>query len=131
VRDFCAEDLGWRVYPFLQPVIIDGITFQHYPDKGGKAPGDSTKHLAANGLAFMHKSCVFFHTHRFDYFEEPRGESRIACTYAGCYFEHWEDWAGSSNLRWRRGIVTATDVKEGVYSPHFHSMDEIKAKYGG
>jgi hypothetical protein len=133
VRDFMAQELGWTVHGFLDPVELDGITYSHYPDKGGRAPSESAKHLAASGLAFMHKSCVFFHTHRFDYFAEPHGSSaygHIACVYAGCYFLHWEDWAGSSNRRWHRGILTLNNVHDGVFGHQWTTMDEIRQVYG-
>jgi hypothetical protein len=33
-RDLKLEDYGWKVYPFLQPVVINGVAFCHYFPRG-------------------------------------------------------------------------------------------------
>jgi hypothetical protein len=105
LHDLCSAEFGWNEHAFLDPVMVDGLVYQHYFDKGGKAPSYSTKHLAANTLAHQHRPSVFGHTHRFDYFEEPVGGTFIQVVNCGCYFHHWEDYASNDNRRFRRGLA--------------------------
>ena len=129
-EDLLSREFGWEEISFLEPILIDGIVYQHYFDKGGRAPGYSTKHLAANTLAQTHRTCVFGHTHRFDYFEEPAGNGKIQVVNAGCYFSHEEPYAGNDNKRWRRGLLVLRNVVNGRFDFEWLGMDVVEARYG-
>lgn len=128
--DLRLKEFGWQLVPFLDVIELGGVAFSHYFPKNGRAPAYTTKHLAANTLAHTHRSSVFGHAHRLDYFEEPRGEGRIQCVNAGCYFEHWEEWAGQQNRSWSRGLLELTDVREGQFGYQWLPMREIRSLYG-
>jgi predicted phosphodiesterase len=130
--DLLSREFGWEEHRFLHPVTIDGITYTHYPDKGGRGPGAATKHLAANALT-GHRSIVWGHTHRFDYFEEPRGEGKIMAINCGAFFDEFEDmrdqYAQNDVWRWKLGVLVLWNVREGVGDLDWWSMDRIKGRY--
>lgn len=115
VEDNRVSDWGWEYIPFLTPITIEGITFSHYFQGNGTSnPIGMGKYPAQTLLREKHTSCVMGHNHLFDIANDVNGkEERIWAISAGCYFEHWEDYAGRNNQRWWRGILVLDVVKNG------------------
>lgn len=131
-----AQDLtgaikhGWDVIDFGEVYNSHGVQFSHYFTSGamGKPIGGVNP---AYAVAQKKKiSSVFGHDHRkSDYTELHNGRS-IVCAGVGCYFEHWEDYAGQSNHEWWRGIRVLKNVENGYFTTNDFSMDEIKHNWG-
>jgi len=133
VRDNRCEDFGWEYIPFLEPITLDGFTYSHYFQGNGTSnPIGMGKYPAQVMLREKHTSCVMGHNHLFDVANDLNArEERIWAFSAGCYFDHWEDYAGRNNNRWWRGILVLDGVKDGrLESYQAISLDRIKEKYG-
>lgn len=133
VKDNRAEEFGWEYIPFLEPITIDGFTYCHYFQGNGTSnPIAMGKYPAQTILREKHTSCIMGHNHILDIASDVNGrEERIWGISAGCYFDHWEDYAGRNNKRWWRGLLILDDVKDGTFGQHrILSMDYIKRKYG-
>lgn len=116
--DFRHSELGWQYVPFLKPLTLDGITYQHYFVSGvmgrpisGESPGLS---LIKKTLT----STVCGHSHVFDmaHRTNPLGKA-IWGIHAGCFLDknQYEDYAGPANKLWRKGILVLFGVNDGDF----------------
>lgn len=131
VKDNRCEEFGWDYVPFLEPLTIEGLTFQHYFTSGvmgrpigGENPADT---LIKKTLT----SSVQGHSHLFDIKARTNGHGKkVWGVHAGCYFEHEEDYAGPANKLWGRGILILDNVKDGeIKSYRWIDINDIKEKY--
>lgn len=121
---------GWAVSPFLTPLALDGILYQHYWTAPGGRAVASEKHHAAQLLDKGLLSCVQGHSHRYDLSVRRRWDGRKAMALvAGCFFEHTEPWAGPDNDLWARGLVVLRDVQDGFGHAEFLGMGRIRDTY--
>ncbi len=133
VKDNHCEEYGWEYIPFLEPITICGFTFCHYfQGNGSPNPIGMGKYPAQTMLREKHTSCIMGHNHILDVCTDINAkEERIWAFSAGCYFDHWEEYAGRNNKRWWRGILILDDVKNGdIGGYRAISLPSIKEKYG-
>ncbi len=120
-----------RVFPFLQPAIVDGVCYVHYAYKKLPHQAISGKHQARSILDTYMMSVTVGHTPEFHYAESYRGDDRrIQCIVAGACFDHDEEYAGPRNKRYWRGIVHKRNVKDGQYDFETVSLDRLLRDYG-
>lgn len=125
-----TEKYGWTVVPFLDKLVLDGVTYCHYFVSGAKGQPITGVTQARTMLARLHASVTCGHSHIRDFSEDTSVSGRkMLGLVAGCYFEHDERYATHSNNKWWRGLVLCKNVVDGVYDPHFHSMQSIKHRY--
>ncbi len=130
-KDLQVEEMGWERYPFMVPVVVDGVAYCHYHPSGVKARPIGGMNVAANMIRLGLMSCVQGHGHTFDYSERTRVDgARIFGMMVGCYFDHFMAWAGSANQMYWRGIVVLRDVADGYGQVEKIGLDAIKKKYG-
>lgn len=125
-----AKKYGWNVVDFDQTYTTRGVQFKHYFTAGvmGKPIGGVNPAYAV--AQKKKKSSVFGHDHRkSDYTELHEGRA-IVTMGAGCYFEHYEDYAGSANAEFWRGIRVMKNVEDGYFTTNDFSMEEIKYNWG-
>ena len=123
-KDLGFEEMGWNVIPFLQPVVVDGITYVHYVHNINSPSPISRAHLNA---ARKHCSVSCGHNPGFDYYVSPfktKGR-RIQCLIAGSFYMHDEEYKGPQGNEHWRGIVIKRNVVEGQYDPEFISIDSL------
>jgi hypothetical protein len=133
VEDNHASEYGWEYIPFLEPITLNGITYCHYFQGNGTSnPIGMGKYPAQTLLREKHTSCVMGHNHLLDISNDLNArEERIWAISSGCYFEHWEDYAGRNNNRWWRGILILDDVRDGdIGAYRVLDIQSIKEKYG-
>jgi hypothetical protein len=133
VEDNRAKEFGWEYIPFLEPITIDGITYCHYFQGNGTSnPIGMGKYPAQTLLREKHTSCVMGHNHLLDIANDLNArEERIWAISAGCYFEHWEEYANRNNNRWWRGILILDDVRDGdIGAYRVLDIQRIKELYG-
>lgn len=124
------EDMGWEVYPFLTPVVIDGIAYSHYfpnPMTGKPLGGTALNMLKTIGTSFTqgHKQTLDVATR----FLPANGKQQWGIVAGACY-EHDEDYKGvQGNHHWR-GIILKHNVRDGSYDPLFISLEWLKNEYG-
>lgn len=130
MEDLGYEYFGWEVYPFLEPVCIDGINYCHYYPNvmTGKALGGNAQLM----LKTIGESFTMGHRQTLDVatrFLPASGQQQWGLICGACY-THEEDYKGyQGNHHWR-GIVVKHNVKDGSYDPLFVSLDWLKKEYG-
>lgn len=129
--DLGAEEYGWKVVPFLDPIVIDGIAYSHFHPSGVKNKPIGGIHSAATLLRLGHMSCVAGHSHTYDYSEQTRRDGqKIMGVLVGCYFDHYMPWAGTANNMYWRGIVVIDQVRDGYGAVRKYELADIKKRYG-
>jgi|688.fasta_scaffold17434_7 hypothetical protein len=127
VYDLQYEDFGWEVYPYLEPVIVDGIAYSHFFTSGvlGR-PVTSARVLVQK----KHMSCVMGHVQNFEVHTEYRGDgSRVTGMFAGCCYEHQEDYLGPQGNNHFRGIHMLHEVNNGEFDHMAVSLKYLRKKY--
>lgn len=127
--DIFFKQWGFEVYPFLQPVEIDGVSYCHYFGSGVKQlPISSAKAL----LTKKHMSCVAGHQQGFDVATDYKGNGkRITGIIAGSCYLHDESYMGpQGNRNHFRGILVLNEVCDGEFDILPVSLNFLQRKYG-
>ena len=128
LADLGYEELGWEVYPFLSPVIIDGVAFCHYFPSGQLGrPTVSARAI----LSKMHMSCIAGHQQGRDIAYGKRADGKeITAIIAGSFYQHNEEYLSPMTNKHWRGVFVLHQVNEGSFDEMAVSMDYLKRKYG-
>jgi len=125
--DLHYEEWGWKVYPFLEPVTVEGIAFAHYFCSGvlGR-PITSAQAL----LAKKHMSCFAFHQQgrSIAFAQRADGREMIAIISGSCY-EHSENYLNSQTNNHWRGLYILSDVRDGSFEEMAVSLRYLQRKY--
>lgn len=126
-EDLLYYDFGWEVYPFLQPVVVDGICYSHYLCSGVMGRPITTARMLLNK---KHMSCVVGHQQGRDVAYSHRGDGKqITAIIAGSCYKHNEGYLNhQTNEHWR-GIVVLNEVADGTFDEMFVSLNYLKDKY--
>lgn len=121
-------DMGWEVYPFLKPAVIEDIFFVHYlanPFTGKPYGGSAMNQLKTVGNSFVvgHKQCL-------DVAIRPtlNGKHQIGII-NGAAYDFDEPYKGFSGNNHFRGLTMLHEVKDGFALPMFVSLDYLKKRY--
>lgn len=117
----------WEVYPYLQVVNIDGINYSHFFTSGvlGRPIGNAKLLLQKK-----HQSCVQGHVQTMDIATDYRADGTpIIGLFAGCCYEHNEDYLGPQGNKHFRGIHMLYEVKDGAFFHHAISLKYLNEKY--
>ena len=130
MEDLKEASFGWEVYPFLEPLIIDNIAFQHYFTSGVMGRPISSEYPAGMMVKKGFMSAVAGHSHLRDYWEtvDFSGRKRFGLV-VGCYMDYSPEYTTEDD-RWWRGIVRLHDVHDGQADPEFVNINYLKRKYG-
>ena len=126
VKDLEYEK-DWEVHPFLHPVFISGVGFNHYWPVGAMGrPAASPSAI----ISKLHMSCVAGHQQGKQIAYGKRADGRSICSIiTGSFYLHDEDYMDQlSNTHWR-GLVILNEVKDGQFDELLLSMDYLKRKY--
>ncbi len=134
ISDFQHAEYGWNYVPFLEPLQLNGITYQHYFVSGvmgrpisGESPGLSLIKKTLTSTICGH-SHVLDLAHRTD----PHGRS-IWGIHAGCFLDkdQWEDYATCANRIWDRGFLVLYNVSNGDFNRfEWISVEELERLHG-
>lgn len=127
--DFNLEKYGWEVYPFLEPVVIDGIAYCHYFTSGVMGRPVSNPKLM---LSKKFMSCTMGHVQDRDIaFARKADGKRVTGLFAGIYYQHDESYLNSqTNGSWS-GLWYKHEVDDGSYDEMPVSINYLRSKYGG
>lgn len=128
IDDLEYEDWGWEVYPFLKPVVVDGIAYAHFFTSGPMGrPVASAKALVKK----YHQSATMGHTQATDWYpQDTHADGRpILGLFAGTCYLHDEPYLGPQGNFQRRQIIVKHEVQRGVYDPMFVSLSFLERKY--
>lgn len=122
------ETYGWEVYPFLKPVIVDGINYVHYlaNPMTGKPYGGT----ALNRLKTVGASYVVGHTQLLDIAIRPTldGRMQLGIVNGACY-PHDEAYKGPQGNTHFRGVIMLHEVADGFGLPMPVSLDYLMKRY--
>ena len=128
LKDLGYEEEGWEVYPFLTPVVVDGIAYAHFFQSGSMGrPVSSARALVRS----RHMSATMGHVQRADIdLGDIRADGRqVIGLFCGTCYLHDEPYLGQSNAL-RRQIVMKYEVSgDGHYDPAFVSLDYLRRRY--
>lgn len=122
-----ATQAGWEVYPYLKPVVIDGVAYCHQFVKSANGRVTNTKWGAPNASAQVlreMRSCTAGHKPGLDVHIRPIGTGSIRGLIAGSFYQHQEKWMTDQGNGYWRGVVMKHDVRKGNYD-----MMEVSLKY--
>lgn len=128
LSDLGYESYGWEVYPYLEPVIIDGVAYCHFFTSGTMGKPVTS---AAALLSKKHQSCVMGHVQGRQIAYGTRADgTQITGLFVGGYYLHDEaylKWQG--NKHWR-GLWVLHEVQDGSFDEMPVSMRYLQRKYG-
>tara|TARA_R110000822_G_scaffold27674_9_gene82381 strand:- start:1985 stop:2752 length:768 start_codon:yes stop_codon:yes gene_type:complete len=113
--NFKLKEMGWKVYPFLKPAYIDGISYCHYFTSG---PMDRPiGGMAETRIKTIGHSFVAGHqqTYQVGAIYTSNGERRrgLVC---GTFYQHDEDYMSvQANSKAWRGCFMLNEVHKGDY----------------
>lgn len=128
INDLKYREYGWTVFPFLQPVVVDGICYSHYFTSGVMGrPVTGARMLVQK----KHQSCVQGHVQNWEIYREVRADGTpVMGIFAGSCYEHNEDYLGPQGNHYDRGFWVFNEVKgDGSFMPMYVSLDYLKKKY--
>jgi hypothetical protein len=129
LQDLQYESFGWEVIPYLQPITIDGIVYNHYFPTGQMGHPCTT---ARSILNKYHMSCFAGHQQGRDIAYARRADgSTITAIISGSFYQHDEQYLSPiTNSVWK-GIWVLHEVKNGSFDEMPVSLGYLKRKYGG
>ncbi len=116
LSDLRFEEFGWEVVPFLEPLDVEGITFQHYFTSGAMERAIGGENVGKAILKRYHKSCFQGHSHFLQLAVEADalGNQYMAGA-IGCFFKHIEPYfSKQTQYNFWRGVVLLHGVKAGT-----------------
>jgi hypothetical protein len=118
----------WEVHPFLHPVFINGVGFNHYWPVGAMGRPAGT---AAAIISKLHMSCIAGHQQGKQVAYGKRADGKPICSIiAGSYYLHDESYMDQlSNKHWR-GLVVLNEVNDGHFDEMFLSIEYLGKRYG-
>lgn len=124
------EEAGWEVYDFLEPVIINGVTYCHFmpnPMTGKPYGGAASNIIQKVGESFSmgHKQTLDVTTR----FLPASGKQQWGIVAGACYVHHESYKSYQGNHHWR-GVIVKHNVSNGSYNPMFVDLEYLKRKYG-
>lgn len=129
IDDLFFKQWGFEVYPFLEPVVVDGIAYCHYFASGVMGRPVTTARAL---LTKKHMSCIAGHLQGHDIATDHRADgTRITAVIAGSAYLHDETYLNAQTNNHWRGVLVLNEVDNGSFDEMPVSLDYLKRKYGG
>ena len=131
LADLQSKEYGFEEVPFLTPIQIDGVTYQHYFTSGIMGRPISGERHAQTLILKQLASCTQGHSHLFDYCvrSDVRGNKVHGCV-VGVYQDYDAEFAGPANAMWNPGVVVKRGVENGSYDIEHISLKRLREAYG-
>ena len=121
--DLNIEAWGWKVHPFTQPVILDGVHYAHYfynPNTGRPLGGVAHTRLKNVGFSF-----TMGHQQGKDQAERYLSNGQVhRALIVGSFYQHEEHYKGPQGNEHWRGCIYKHEVRDGNYD-----IMELSLKY--
>lgn len=125
--DLCLEEYGWRVHPFMQPIVIGGVAFCHYFPSGVMGrPITSARSI----LGKLHMSAFAGHQQgrEIDYARRADG-GHMTAIISGSFYQHkYKFLSPFTNAHWR-GTYFLHEVRDGQFDEMALSIDYLRRRY--
>ena len=125
--DFELEKNGWKVVPYLQPIVIDGVAYCHFFTSGVMGRPVSSARLMLNK---KHMSCVMGHVQDRDIAFQKRADGTcMTGIFSGIFYQHSESYLNAqTNGSWA-GIWMLHDVRDGAFDEMPVSLSYLRKRY--
>lgn len=129
IQDLGYEAWGWEVYPFLEPVKVEGISYCHYfynPNTGKPYAGANLEtRLKTIGMSFTMGHQQGLQVAIRDLADGSRQRGLVA----GSFYQHTEDYKGpQGNGHWQ-GLIYKHEVEDGNYDLLEVSIGYLRRKF--
>jgi hypothetical protein len=131
IEDLNYSTFGWKVVPYLEPIVIDRIAYSHYFTSGVMGRSIGGENPAKTLIKKHHMSVTQGHSHTLDFSTDTNASGeRMMGLVGGCYLDYKSDWNNpqSENLWWS-GVIVKHNVSNGCYDPQFISFNSILKEY--
>jgi hypothetical protein len=126
--DLKYKSWGWEVYPYLKPVVIDGVIYSHYFPSGQLGRPCTSARAMINK---HHMSCIAGHQQGRDIAYGKRADGKsITGIIAGSFYQHDESYLNPFTNNVWKGIYVLHEVKDGEFDEMAVSLKFLKRKYG-
>lgn len=132
LEDLGYEEFGWRVHPFLEVTVLDGIAYSHFFPRAASGKVVQTRNGAPSArtqLIREGRSCTAGHSQGIDIACAPLAGRQQWGLIAGSFYLHNEDYLGPQGNNHWRGLVLKNGVSRGSYSPILVDVDYLKKRY--
>lgn len=123
----------WEPIPFLQPIIIDGISYCHYYCRNAKGKVTRSKNGQASAMAQVVRegiSATAGHAQGLDVHIQPIGDgTRRRGIIAGSFYQHEPSYMTPQGQNHWRGILVKHEVRDGDYDLLEVSLDYLLRAY--
>ena len=130
VNDLQYEKFGWELHPFKESADVHGVYFAHYFASGVMGRAVSGVNIGRSLILKTLESCVQGHSHILNHSTLTTASGRrlhgLSC---GCFFEHDEDYAGTSNAMFWRGLCFLNNAKDGDYELETITIKRLRRMY--
>jgi hypothetical protein len=127
-KDIFFEQFGFEVYPFLKPVVVDGIAYAHYFVSGVMGRPVTTARAL---LTKHHMSCFAGHQQGRDIAYGKRADgSKITAIIAGSCYLHDEHYLNAQTNDVWKGCYVLHEVENGSCDEMPVSLSFLKERYG-
>jgi len=128
-----AQARGWEVVPFLQPEVIDGVSYAHFFPRGPNGNITNSRMGAPSAKAQVQRemmSCVAGHTQGLDSYIQNTARGMMRGLRAGSFYAHEETYLTPQGTVYWRGILLLTEVSGGSFNVCEVSLEYLRRKYG-
>ena len=110
---------------------LDGVSYAHFMVSGVMGRPIGGEHPAYSLLTKRYSSSTVGHLHLFDHCVRTRGDgTKMQGLVAGCFFDHYQEWAGQANALYWSGVFIKRNVEAGNYDLEMVSLDQLRKTYG-
>ena len=128
IEDLGYDYFGWKVIPYLEPIVVDGVSYCHYFTSGVLGRSVTSAQQLLNK---KHMSCVMGHVQGRQIAYGVRADgSQITAIFVGGFYqhdEHYMRWQGNAQT-WR-GVWMLHQVDNGSFDEMPVSMNFLRNKY--
>jgi len=125
--DLQYEYFGWEVFPYLEPVVVDGVAYCHFFTSGVMGRPVTTAQALINK---KHMSCVMGHVQGRQIAYGTRADGKqITGLFAGGFYQHDEAYLNHQGNQHWRGLWMLHEVSDGSFDEMPISMEYLRKKY--
>lgn len=126
-KDMRLEEYGWKVIPYLQPVVMGGVSFCHFFPSGVMGrPITSPRAM----LQKLHMSCFAGHQQGREIAYARRADGgALTAIISGSFYQHDEPYMSPLANRHWRGMWVLSEIRDGQFDEMALSIDYLKRKY--
>lgn len=126
--DLEYKEFGWKVFPFLQPIVVGGIAFCHYFPSGIMGRPITTARALLNKL---HMSAIAGHQQGRDIAYGKRADGvEMTAIISGSFYQHAEEYLSPfTNNHWR-GMYLLHEANNGSFNEMALSISYFQRRFG-